>query len=65
MGEFLSQPKKDKNSTDGENERVAYGACGMQGWRHSMEDSHIHELNVAEGVNLFGVFDGHGGSEVA
>ena len=26
-----------------------------------MEDSHICELNLENNVNLFGVFDGHGG----
>ncbi len=32
-----------------------------------MEDSHIANLEMAEGENMsiFGVFDGHGGSEVA
>ena len=31
-----------------------------------MEDSHISELDINnDGVSFFGVFDGHGGSEVA
>lgn len=38
----------------------------MQGWRKSMEDAHVTALDVIEGeVSLFGVFDGHGGCEVA
>jgi protein phosphatase 1G len=37
----------------------------MQGWRKRMEDSHISDLNVSDGVHVFGVFDGHGGREVA
>ncbi len=38
----------------------------MQGWRKSMEDAHITALDVIEGeVSVFGVFDGHGGCEVA
>ena len=30
-----------------------------------MEDSHIAALDVAPGVHFFGVYDGHGGNEVA
>ncbi len=30
-----------------------------------MEDAHIGLLDILEGVHLFGVFDGHGGPEVA
>jgi len=33
----------------------------MQGWRRSMEDSHICSLDIGDGVSIFGVFDGHGG----
>jgi len=38
----------------------------MQGWRNGMEDSHICETNIdGEDISIFGVFDGHGGKEVA
>jgi len=39
----------------------------MQGWRKRMEDSHISDLNQGQNGKLhaFGVFDGHGGKEVA
>lgn len=38
----------------------------MQGWRNGMEDAHILEMNInGEGISIFGVFDGHGGKEVA
>lgn len=37
----------------------------MQGWRNTMEDSHIANLKLTDDVSLFGVFDGHGGNEVA
>ena len=39
----------------------------MQGWRKRMEDSHISDLNrgTDNKSNLYGVFDGHGGKEVA
>lgn len=30
-----------------------------------MEDAHIAELDIGDGNALFGVFDGHGGREVA
>jgi serine/threonine protein phosphatase PrpC len=33
----------------------------MQGWRRSMEDAHIANTNLGNGLSLFGVFDGHGG----
>ncbi|KAK3727802.1 hypothetical protein QZH41_008221 [Actinostola sp. cb2023] len=37
----------------------------MQGWRVSMEDAHACLLDFDKNTSLFGVFDGHGGSEVA
>ena len=48
----------------------------MQGWRISMEDAHTAVLNLLEDnpkaakehasqLSFFGVFDGHGGSNVA
>lgn len=39
----------------------------MQGWRSGMEDTHICQSVEIEGSygQLFGVFDGHGGKEVA
>ena len=30
-----------------------------------MEDAHVAQLDIVEGVHLFGVFDGHGGAKVA
>ena len=39
----------------------------MQGWRKRMEDAHITDLDLGPSQNtqIFGVFDGHGGNEVA
>ena len=65
MGPYLGTPVKTKESEDGENEAVRFGATSMQGWRKSQEDAHIAHLDIAEDVNLFGVFDGHGGKEVS
>jgi protein phosphatase 1G len=33
----------------------------MQGWRNTMEDSHIACVDLGDGSSIFGVFDGHGG----
>lgn len=43
MGAYLDAPITDKNPVHGQNSMVAWGACGMQGWRCGMEDSHICE----------------------
>ena len=39
----------------------------MQGWRSNMEDAHITQaVDIPDSYGqLFGVFDGHGGKEVA
>lgn len=39
MGIYLSTPKTEKFSEDGENDRVRYGLSSMQGWRATMEDA--------------------------
>ena len=55
---------------------IRYGVGEMQGWRLNMvsqlntnslwqEDAHISTTNFSSGQHLFGVFDGHGGQEVA
>ena len=64
MGDFLSSPNKEKDSFDGENNFVRFGASAMQGWRYRMEDAHLHSLNNSN-LDIFGVFDGHGGKEVS
>ncbi|KAK3360197.1 phosphatase 2C-domain-containing protein [Lasiosphaeria hispida] len=75
MGQTLSEPVVDKASANGEDERLIYGVSAMQGWRISMEDSHITILDLLAGnkaakdhtskLSFFGVFDGHGGDKVA
>lgn len=37
----------------------------MQGWRRTMEDAHIANLDIGDGVSIFGVFDGHGGTHIS
>jgi hypothetical protein len=39
MGIYLSTPKTDKISEDGENNEIRFGVSAMQGWRESMEDA--------------------------
>jgi hypothetical protein len=39
MGVYLSTPKTDKVSADGENDRLRFGLSSMQGWRTTMEDA--------------------------
>jgi serine/threonine protein phosphatase PrpC len=67
MGEFLSTPIKEKISHDEENSFLRFGSCCMQGWRKRMEDAHITNLDIGPSnqTQIFGVFDGHGGCEVA
>jgi serine/threonine protein phosphatase PrpC len=65
---------------DFENEtQVAWGVVDMQGWRKTMEDAHIVQTDVpspqqiggkgdsssGSPAQMFAVFDGHGGAEVA
>ena len=65
MGHYLASPNKEKVSEEGRYENLEYAASSMQGWRINMEDAHIAQFNIAKDTHIFGVFDGHGGHEVA
>ncbi|KAL7150670.1 hypothetical protein ABFS83_05G129800 [Erythranthe nasuta] len=65
MGIYLSTPKTEKFSEDGENNRLSFGLSSMQGWRASMEDAHAALPNLDNSTSFFGVYDGHGGKVVA
>lgn len=65
MGVYLSTPKTDKLSADGENSRVRFGLSSMQGWRTTMEDAHAALPDLDECTSFFGVYDGHGGKAVS
>lgn len=65
MGIYLSSPKTEKFSEDGENVRVRYGLSSMQGWRATMEDAHAAITDLDASTSFFGVYDGHGGKVVA
>ncbi|KAE7997216.1 hypothetical protein FH972_001870 [Carpinus fangiana] len=65
MGIYLSAPKTEKASEDGENDRLRYGLSSMQGWRATMEDAHAAYPDLDSSTSFFGVYDGHGGKVVA
>lgn len=65
MGPYLSTPNTAKDLEQGSDNRLSFGAVSMQGWRNQQEDSHIADLKLPNGEAIFGVFDGHGGKEVA
>ncbi|XP_062163570.1 probable protein phosphatase 2C 60 isoform X1 [Alnus glutinosa] len=65
MGIYLSTPKTEKFSEDGENDKLRYGLSSMQGWRATMEDAHAAYPNLDLSTSFFGVYDGHGGKVVA
>ncbi|ESR40896.1 hypothetical protein CICLE_v10025621mg [Citrus x clementina] len=65
MGVYLSTPKTEKFSEDGQNENVRYGLSSMQGWRATMEDAHAAYPDLDSSTSFFGVYDGHGGKAVA
>jgi len=67
MGATLSEPITSKEISACENSMYRVASCAMQGWRVSMEDSHIHLLQSPsdEEAAFFAVYDGHGGARVA
>ncbi|KAH7564966.1 hypothetical protein JRO89_XS09G0093400 [Xanthoceras sorbifolium] len=65
MGVYLSSPKTEKFSEDGENGSLRYGVSSMQGWRSTMEDAHAAYPDLDNSTSFFGVYDGHGGKAVA
>ncbi|KAI1721516.1 protein phosphatase 2C domain-containing protein [Ditylenchus destructor] len=67
MGAYLSAPKTEKQHEEGENEWVRFASTSMQGWRAHQEDAHNACLDFSSDPKccLFGVYDGHGGKDVA
>lgn len=65
MGVYLSTPNTELEAEDGHDSKLVFGAASMQGWRVGQEDAHIAVLDYDTDISLFGVFDGHGGQEVA
>lgn len=67
MGQTLSEPVTQKETTICQNENLKVGASCMQGWRINMEDAHTQLLSLDNDKNsaFFAVYDGHGGHKVA
>mmetsp|Transcript_12287 Transcript_12287/g.18437 ORF Transcript_12287/g.18437 Transcript_12287/m.18437 type:complete len:485 (-) Transcript_12287:58-1512(-) len=75
MGTYLSTPVKEKHTCTGSDSTLTWAAVDMQGWRKTMEDAFVADMCVpvpenttkstATEAKVFGVFDGHGGGEVA
>jgi protein phosphatase 1G len=65
MGIYQSKPVTTKITHSGETDDYLFAAASMQGWRNVLEDSWITIPDFMPNVSLFGVFDGHGGPEVA
>jgi hypothetical protein len=45
MGAYLSSPICDKDTIEGSNDRLAFAASSMQGWRMSQEVKNLLFLN--------------------
>ena len=66
MGEELDKPEKNYEPIDKENKYVKFGLNQVQGWKKTMEDFAMEFLDPDDKkfMNIFGIFDGHGGREV-
>ena len=63
MGQTLSEPVTQKETSRCEDSRLRVGASCMQGWRVNMEDAHTTILSLPDDPRtaFFAVYDGHGG----
>ncbi|EDR27492.1 protein phosphatase 2C, putative [Entamoeba dispar SAW760] len=65
---FLESPITQQHSGQLFYSNICCGFSSMQGWRKTMEDSHIIEIqHMSQNgpLSLFAIFDGHGGDQVA
>uniref|UniRef100_J3LEM0 protein-serine/threonine phosphatase n=1 Tax=Oryza brachyantha TaxID=4533 RepID=J3LEM0_ORYBR len=67
MGASASTSLTSKLSNEGENQRIKYASSTMQGCCIKKEDALAVELDLdaLKNTSFFGVYDGHGGAEVA
>jgi len=67
MGAASSYPAESDFNFEGETSRFKYGVHCMRGRRQKMEDtfSAIADLDGTSSTSFFGVYDGHGGSDIS
>lgn len=65
MGQLLSHPVEEKSIDFKSHGTLSYCVGAMQGYRMTMEDAHDARVAENEQLAVFGVFDGHGGKDVA
>ena len=69
MGNELNCPILEKNSFDLETEYIKFGLSSIQGWKNIMEDYNFYSIdlcpNSSKKIDIFGIFDGHGGPEIS
>ncbi|KAG8340906.1 putative protein phosphatase 2C-like [Trypanosoma vivax] len=63
----VSNPIIEKHTSTFQTSHFHVGCSAMQGWRKTMEDSHVAHLTVGGDKHcaFLGVFDGHAGSKIA
>ncbi|XP_062222861.1 probable protein phosphatase 2C 21 isoform X2 [Phragmites australis] len=67
MGASNSRPVTSKFTDGGETDRINYAVSSVQGRCEKMEDAcaAVPDLDGTKSTSFFGVYDGHGGAEVA
>lgn len=69
MGNELNEPILEKNSFDLETDYLKFGVSSVQGWKTQMEDYYFYSIDIIPNTNkkidIFGIFDGHNGPEIA
>lgn len=65
MGQLVSHTIEEKSLDIKTFKDLTYCVGSMQGYRMTMEDEYNVKINEDEDLAIFGVFDGHGGREVA
>ena len=69
MGNELNEPILENKSFDFENKFLRFGVSSIQGWKSKMEDYNFYSTDIFPNsdrkFDILGIFDGHGGPEIA